>query len=275
MRGCRWHKTGLLFMALIAMIGCNRVPSGVIKPKKMAELMADVRMADAVVTLRQSEYSTEASKIALKNAVFERHGVTAADFDSSLVWYGHNIKQYQEVTEESIEILEKRLKEADRLAAGEMAMSISGDSVDIWTLPRVLTFSTNSPSEYLGFAFETDQNWEKGDVYTLRSRALTPMKEARWNLVAVYDDGGIETITNTISLDNPERQELTLITDSTKTAVSLSGWINVVPEPGHLAVLDSLSLMRRRTSPALASKRKYIQKFISAPKNAPTDSVSE
>lgn len=270
------NRAAFIAMALVmaAFAACNRVPGYVIQPDDMAQLMADVRMADAVVSIQRTDYSTEASKLALKNAVFERHGVTAEQFDTSLMWYGRNIGIYQDVTKKSIEILEQRLKDASILAAGEAAMSVSGDSVDIWDGPRVFPITNRSPSQYVTFVFNSDPNWEPGDVYTLRSRMLTPAQYAQWNLMAVYDDGAIETITSNISLDNPARQELTLITDSTRTATRISGWINIEPMAGRPAIVDSISLMRRRTSPDLARTRKYAQKLI-VPKNeeSKTDSV--
>ena len=261
-----------LLMAFVA-IACNRVPDYVIKPADMALLMADMRTADAVTSVQRSDYTDDARKLALKNAVLERHNVSEEKFDTSLIWYGHNIGLYQEVTQQSIEILEKRLKEASALSAGEAAMSVSGDSVDIWSAPSVFTVTQRSPSNYLTFYFDTDPNWEKGDIYTLRSRMITPVQYAQWNLTAVYDDGAIETITSNISLDNPARQEITLVTDSTRNALHISGWINVDPIAGRPAIVDSLSLMRRRTSPELASTRKYNQKKIIPKDNDTNDTV--
>lgn len=252
---------------LLTGVACNRVPGYVIKPDDMAELMADIRMADAIVNVRRDDYTTDAKKMALRNAVFERHGVTSEQFDTSLMWYGKNIDRYQEVTQQTIEILEKRLKDASVLAAGEAAMSVSGDSVDIWEYPRAFVINQRSPSQYITFDFDTDQNWEKGDVYTLRARLLTPLQYAQWNITAVYDDGAVETITSNIALDNPARQEMTLVTDSTRTATHISGWINLEPSAGRPAIADSIGLMRRRTSPALAASRKYIQKLIAPKKN--------
>lgn len=240
---------------------CNGVPRYVIQPDEMAELMADIRVADAVVAVNRNEFNEEYKQLALRNAVFERHGVTSEQFDTSLIWYGHNMSVYQDVTKKSISILEGRLKQVNALAAGEAAMSVSGDSVDIWDASRFYIFSDRGPSQYVVFEYDTDPNWEQGDVYTLRSRLITPAKYAQWNITAEYDDGAIETITSNVSLDNPARQELTLVTDSTRTATRISGWLNVEPVAARPAIVDSVSLMRRRSSPALARQRKYAQKL--------------
>ncbi|MDE6334270.1 MAG: DUF4296 domain-containing protein [Muribaculaceae bacterium] len=245
---------------------CNGVPDYVIQPDEMALLMADVRMADAVVTIQAREYNNDTIKLALRRAVLERHGVTEACFDTSLVWYGYNIGKYQEVTQMSIDILEQRLKDAAARAAGEAALSVAGDSVDIWTGPTVFYINRRSPSRYIAFVFDTDRNWESGDIYTLRSRVVSPVNAVRWNMTALYDDGAIETATSSMSVSEPGRQELMLVTDSTRTAVRISGWIEVTPEGHRPAVIDSLGLTRRRANAIPAHGRRNMQRLI-VPKN--------
>lgn len=251
----------------LAIAACNRVPSHVIQPEEMARLMADVRMADAVVTNNGREYNSDAKRLALREAVFKRNGVTEAEFDTSLVWYGHNIGRYQEVTNRSIEILEDRLKEASIKAAGELALSISGDSVDLWSGSTTYTINRRSPSKFLKFSYEADQNWEAGDIYTLRTRFVLPPKNASWNITAIYDDGAIETLTLTPVTYETKRQEMTLYTDSTRSAKYISGWLMIEPEDDRPAVLDSVSLTRRRIVPGAHTQRSYSQKLI-APQQA-------
>lgn len=250
---------------IILAAACSRVPGYVIQPHEMADLMADIRMANAVISYQSKLYPTQAEKVELRNAVLEKHGVTPEQFDTSLMWYGKNIGVYQDVTKETIEILEKRMKDVSAIAAGESAMSVAGDSVDIWEAPHYFVISDRSPSQYIAFDFDADPNWEDGDIYTLRTRFVAPARYAQWNLTAYYDDGAVETITSNITLDSPTRQELLLVTDSTRHATRLTGWFNFEPLPGRPVIADSISLTRRRSSPELARNKKFIQKLI-APK---------
>ena len=71
----------------------------------MASLVADIHEADAIVTIERESYRTDSQKTALRDAVFARHGITEEQFDTSLVWYGHNLDIYSEVYEEAIDIL--------------------------------------------------------------------------------------------------------------------------------------------------------------------------
>lgn len=267
-RTMRSLPAGALAACAVLMGGaCKRVPEYVIQPEEMAVLMADVRMADAVLTAQSRAYADPAKKLALKQAVLERNGVTQEQFDTSLMWYGHNIGKYQEVTDRSIEILEERLKEANVRAAGEAAMTVAGDSVDIWNGPAVFSLSRRSPSEYISFSYDSDQNWEQGDIYTLRSRFVVPPAEASWNMTAEYDDGAIDIIQGSMSVTEPRKQEIILVTDSTRRAVRIGGWMHVSPEGNRPVIMDSVSLVRRRTDPVSAQLRRNSQRQILPPKS--------
>lgn len=260
----------LLLAVLVA--ACSSTPSGVIAPEAMARLMADIRMADAVVSVNAREYRTDSSRQVLRQAVFERNGVTAAEFDTSLVWYGHNLKQYQEVTDRTIEILEERLAAAG--SAGGVAVSVAGDSVDVWTAPVAYSVSGRSPSQYITFSLDSDPNWERGDVYIWRFKQVVPGNDGAWAITTEYDDGAIEVQNGQIISSN-SRPEITFYTDSTRTARNINGWIHLTPA-GHKPVeIDSVSLVRRRMSPG-SHMRNYRQVLYTFTENgkARTDTTA-
>lgn len=265
----------ILLIAAVALMACSRVPDGVIPPGEMAELMADVRMADAVVTVHGADYRPDAAKLALKEAVFRKHGVTSEQFDTSLVWYGHHMDRYQDVNDRTIEILEKRMRRASVLAAGEAALSVSGDSVDMWTGRQAFAVTSKSPSQYLTFGFDADVNSEPGDIYTLRTRIVVPPENASWNITAVYNDSAVETISGTLSNVDPHRQEITLYTDSTRALNRVSGWLRIVPSGHRPSIVDSVSLTRRRVAPAAPGSKSYNQRLYEpSVRPAPADTVS-
>lgn len=242
---CKSRKLSIIPIAVMALCGCNRVPDGVIQPEPMAQLMADMRVADAVVSVNSSDYRGPATREALRMAVFNRHGVTEAQFDSSLVWYGRNIGKYQEVNDRTIDILEGRLARAGS-AASAAAMSIAGDSVDIWDSSRLFTVTRRSPSQFITFHLSPDRNWEAGDVYTWRARFAIPPASASWSITAEYDDGAVEIVNSTMLASAPGSHDLTLFTDSTRSARAISGWLRIEPDRMRPAIIDSISLIRRR-----------------------------
>lgn len=240
----RKFALGAFVVAVVAFTACNRVPDEVIQPEAMAQLMADMRVADAVVSVNSREYPTRASKDALREAVLERHNVTTEQFDSSLVWYGHHIEKYQEVTDRSIEILQLRQAEVGAMASA--AMSVAGDSVEVWDAARYFNMSSRTPSRFLTFHYKSDRNWQPGDIYTWRVKFIVPPSSAQWAITTTYDDGSTEVASASLYVAAPGRQEISFFTDSTRVARTISGWLRVESDGIKPIIVDSVSLTRRR-----------------------------
>ncbi|MGN0222941.1 MAG: DUF4296 domain-containing protein [Muribaculaceae bacterium] len=259
----------VIALAIVA-AACNRVPDSVIQPDDMAELMADVRVADAVISVNQAQYAAPGTREALRDAVFARHGVTKEQFDSSLVWYGHNMNLYQDVADHTIEILEARLAKVNGVVA-EAALSVAGDSVDVWQRPTALIVNSFSPSQYITFNLTADRNWERGDFFTWNARLAVPPTNAQWSMTTEYSDGTIETVIASLDVTELNRQSITFFTDTTRTAVALSGWLYLGVEGRRPCVVDSISLTRSRITMPNQPYRRMQRRVV--PRLDPNDST--
>ena len=257
----RYRQNRILIAALLAaaaFTACRKVPGSVIQPEQMAQLMADVHTAEGVIDMNHRLYRTDSSRQALRQSVFMRHGVTPEQVDSSLAWYGRNITFYMDVYDRTIEILEHRLVESgNRVAAA--ALSIAGDSVDVWSGARLLRINDRIPSRNFAFSYEADQNWEPGDIYTWRAKFFNSGELNRWGIVAEYTNGTIEYQISNVNGDG--WHELMFITDSTLTAKRIYGFLAASNRPGFESVLDSVEMVRKRVNP-VDYPRHYTQKRI-------------
>jgi hypothetical protein len=240
--------------ALAVVVGaCNRVPDYVIQPEEMAQLMADMHIGGAVVDYNRASYATDSAKQVLKQSILAKHGVSQEQVDTSFDWYGHNIGRYMDVYDRTIEILDTRLAETGNKIAAEAAMSIAGDSVDVWSSSRLITVSRRLPSTYVVFSLNKDQNWEAGDSYTWRIKFANNTQPANWGIVTEYTDGSSEFTNTSISGDG--WREITLITDSLLSAKRVYGYLDVNPEGERKVWLDSIALVRNRLNPARYTQR--------------------
>lgn len=234
-----------ILLALLT-AACSGVPSDVIQPEEMAQLMADVHTGEAVVDMNRWDYESDSMKLVFKESVYAKHGVTSEQVDSSMAWYGRNITRYMDVYDRTIEILEQRLTETGNREAAA-AMSIAGDSVDVWPYPRYLSFTPLSPSGYITFRFNADENWEKGDVYTWRAKFIINGNDGEWGMAATYSDGAVETIYSGYGQEG--WREITLRSDSTRTMTSLRGYMRADLGQTRMALVDSIEIIRKRLSP--------------------------
>lgn len=248
----------ILLPALLA-VACSKTPKGIIPPEEMAQLLADIHTGEAVIELNRAEYRTDSLKQVFKQSVYARHGVDAATVDSSFVWYGRNINSYLEVYDRTIEILEHRLIESGNRVAAEAALSIAGDSVDVWPHTRFVTINSRMPSMAGTFNFARDENWQRGDMYVWRVKAVNNPGKSRWSIVAEYADGSVDYLSQEFSGDG--WKEITMLTDSTLDATRVYGYLLGDVARGTSLRLDSIGMLRKRLDPNIYSRRYPIRRL--------------
>lgn len=242
-------------------VACTRTPSHVIDPDDMAEVLADMYIAESVVDLNRHQYVTDSSRRLLKQSVLAMHGYDSEDFDTSMVWYGHNYSEYVDVYDRTIKILEKKSAQAGT-ALMEANASFYGDSVDIWSGAPFLKINRRIPSGFVRFKIEGDENSEPGDIYSWRVKLVDDQaRSVRWFMLANYSDSTTEYLNSSTS--SMGWNEMTFVTDSTRTLEDMSGYFEIVPDREldlnkvNDIWLDSISLVRKRVNPEIYSTNRY------------------
>ncbi len=240
----------------LAAAGCDSVPSYVIQPEEMSQLLADLYTAEAIADVNRQQYATDSMKKALKQSIYLRHGVTAEEVDTSFVWYGHNIERYIAVHDRVMEILQKDLSTATGKLA---AIGVEGDSVDTWQWSRHYAITPTSPSKIISFDLPKDENWERGDQYTWNIKVVSQKGAASWGLTARYPDGSCESVSGQIT--GLGWTKLHFLSDSTRMPERITGYIFTAPGQREKIFIDSVSLIRDRVSPEAYYKRYRQYKF--------------
>ncbi len=167
----RSSVTWLLIWAIIALVASCKpsASSDIIPPDDMEDLLYDYHLADAMA--RQAKGNYDQNLIAYHAAVLKKHGVTTADFDSSMVYYMRHATQLHDIYEN---IAERMGKDAQALGSsvsvnggnGEYNTA-SGDTIDLWKGPRSLVLIPNMPYNLYSFHYKPDAKAQKGDDYVL------------------------------------------------------------------------------------------------------------
>lgn len=77
---------------------CSRRPSYVMPEKKMMEVLFDIRLTQSIY-MNDPQFKLDEKKDALVAGVLEKHKITQAELDSSLLWYSDNIQAYAEIND--------------------------------------------------------------------------------------------------------------------------------------------------------------------------------
>lgn len=247
----------LLAALLPVLFGCRSTPDEVLTPDEMADLLVDFHRGEALADLQYSRFREDSSRVALRQSIYERHGVTQADFDTSIAWYGRHVDKYVELYDIVIERLERQVEEAGNLASG--TASFSGDSVNVWAESPYYVFTRRSPAAYIDFHVDRDSNWKNGDSYTWQFKVMNRLSDMQFGLNVDYDDGSTDYLTADVEQDGWNR--LTVVLDSLRKPVSVYGFLVTDVRPDEEIYVDSLSLVRKRYDSSLYHRRYSQQKF--------------
>lgn len=81
------HKWLIVLVLLLTVGGCTHRPAEVLSKRKMQALLVDLHRTDGLISVIGYNYGHDYAVAAYYEYVLEKHGVTQAQFDSSLVWY--------------------------------------------------------------------------------------------------------------------------------------------------------------------------------------------
>lgn len=74
---------------------------------KMIEVLHDIQLAESIIRSNSEDFKLKEQKEALIEGVLEKHNITRAQLDSSLVWYSDNVDAYTRVNDSVIASLKR------------------------------------------------------------------------------------------------------------------------------------------------------------------------
>lgn len=158
----KMRKCWLVIWSLM-LVGCSLRPSGVLSSSKMADVLADVHYAEAVVRQSNISYGHEYEQNICFQSVLDRHHITQAQFDSSLVWYTDNPLIFNRVYPRVIAKLEKQRQHYEA-----MLMALSGEqrTIQLEVLPMYeeMLERTFQPAQGFHFTPVEVPNSQKDDI---------------------------------------------------------------------------------------------------------------
>ena len=264
-------KLSLSIVVVIAAFlwGCGSQPEGVIAQGDMVDLMADMHKAEAVIDMNSAQFNNDSLKKTMRQSVLMKHGVTQAQFDTTMVWYGHHAKKYGEMYDEVIDKLDEEGRELSNIKGPIMREGMTqvkrypsaGDSADVWSKRRVWIVSNEGTSDNtIFFDFKTQSDNQNGDRYHL-SFKFTNSNNNRLEVFvgADYYDGTLSYIYRESGTEGVNRYVLQ--GDSTKKVRRVFGYIKADPDDGDVCFIDSLQMLRTRFNSSLYGSFKQ-QKWV-------------
>lgn len=240
------HRYGFVLLLGTLCMACSKVPDGILSEKKMQAVQTDMQLAEAMIGMNSKDFPDDAHKEALYRSVFRKYGITEAEYDSSLIWYGRNLDIYMKVYERVLADLNKRQKALGDVQASAAPVTRQ-DSVDIW--PRRTSLQLEPRALFNGVTFDIrpETNYSSGSSFVLGMTVwgihqdMTHKPE-----IHISADQGDTIVTVRDRLLRDGYHETVLKTVSTKQIKRVYGYIFMdnADSSYYKIYLDSLNLMK-------------------------------
>ena len=271
----------LLPLLILVLLSCDRAPHGVMSKNKMADLIVDLQIAEAYIENHSQDFQDDSSKLVIKQSIFKKHGITQQDYDTSLVWYAHNMEDYIKVYDKALGQLQARHDKlskakvddhsspADMMGAAPqpgngpnkpvaarhndkklvthtIGTDAKGDSVDLWQGTRHYMLTQGAKRGFITFDIPPDANKRPGDRYQLAYKLYRGGNEFKVSLNVDYTDGSTSQITRGTNSDGWVTVDVQ--SDTARQVRRVYGYVGYDIKRGHTAYVDSLMLMRTHLS---------------------------
>ena len=240
------HWIFIIGLAILTSCG-KHIPSDVLKPEQMENVLYDYHLAMGMFGNKHTIENHQ--KNAFMNYIYNKHKITSAEFDSSMVWYTREAIELRSIYER----LEKRFKRdhnhmesllANRNEENTITTSY-GDTVDIWRKRDIIWMSKGPLNNKVAFDFKADTNFHAKDAFSLNMdiHFLKP-GELTLGMNVIYSNDSV--IGKTLQVNKSGKQTIFVHTDSAYQIKELNGFIYVnndtIKDPRIL--INNISLMR-------------------------------
>ena len=246
------RKYGFWALLAVVMVACKvERPGYVLSDGVMEKVLYDYHIAKAMG--ENLDYNEQYKRTLYLNAVFKKHNITQAQFDTTMAWYA----RHPEVVNEVYDIVRERLMASREnynhlvsLRDGKPTRSKAGDSIDVWIWDRIHMLSGMPLDNKLMFTLPSDDNYQASDTikWTVGFKFLSEqlVDTTKRPIMAMQVAYAKDTIVSALCrIDSSQVAQLVLQADTLGDIKELRGFIYYpTNQPKQTLLIDSVSLMR-------------------------------
>ncbi len=220
----------------------------------MESVLYDYHLAQSMAETSNGGLSVEERRYELQQAVFRKHGITEADFDSSMVYYCSDLEKLSIIYGRLAQRMER---EAEALGTAILpsdiyaGLSADGDTANVWVGRQVYAVKNGFFENLQTWQQECDSTWLPGDDILWRFLPTAFIKQSGGNsifatLVVTYTNDSV--LSRTMTCTDKSFSEIRIENDQAWTPRLISGFfylpIDNDPQRMRTFILNKLSLIR-------------------------------
>lgn len=187
----------LLAVVAVCIIGCKpQKPKGILSARKMEAVLFDYHLAQSMSDIGAlDEGASDEQRYELQEAVFRKHGIDRALFDSSMHYYCSDLTKLNAIYRR----LSKRMERQAMIYGSAVqsndvysSLGTEGDTANVWGGRPIMVVSSRAQENLLTWQQACDTTWKPGDDVMWRFRHKLLIKDSAPQVLADF----IVTYTN-------------------------------------------------------------------------------
>lgn len=255
----QWYSVLLLAFCLTA---CQvKRPETVLTDAKMEDVLYDFHIAKAMG--EEVPYSESYKRVLYIESVYKKHGITQADFDTSMVWFARHPDALTKIYEKVNTRLKAERDGINHLIAlrdHKPKESAPGDSIDVWIWQHIYHLTGMPLDNKLTFTLPSDTNFKDRDTlrWTVRFRfpegAPDSLTAPRMAMQILYAK---DTVSGMLKVGKSGTETISLTADTAGAIKEIRGFIYYPMQSSARTLLaDRISLMRYHAKDSLFTAKK-------------------
>ena len=275
----RGFSVSILVLMTLCVVGCKpSVPDGIIREKKMEEILYDYHMAMGLAEAEEGDVSE--NRYIRVRQVFDKHHITEAEFDSSMVYW---CKRAEVLTKMMRRVSERIDKKAEILGVNSeqqvhdayASLGEDGDTANVWKGSTFRVVLATTRQNVFRFIIPADSTYQRGDtflwVFTPQMIYSGSRNDVYIQFSVQYENDSVAAVTRTIYDNRPVTMEIgNRLIQKNQRIKQVSGCVYMKPlDKGGFAMttLSHIALVRYHQKKVEREQRDTIVA-------APVDSVS-
>lgn len=241
-----------LAMALV-FSSCDERPKDVMSEGKMEDVLYDYHLMQGMIDQLPSE-DKENKALDYINAVYQKHNISHADLERSLVYYNRHQKQLNTIYTKVRDRLTEENEQLQLLNGSSDMMAVfaaGGDTTNLWNSSPVVVLRNKSLLNKESFTVKADTSFHKNDKYILVTEPYIIGEDkddyrvhVDFGLSVMYASGKHIGITRSVRSGGSQQISLDAIDDDAIKSVSGFFYFNGKKGSRTFCVLDNIQLIR-------------------------------
>lgn len=253
----QWYGSVAVLVCCLASCQVKR-PKEVLTDAKMESVLYDYHIAKAMGD--EVPHNESYKRVLYIESVFKKHGITQADFDTSMVWFSRNPDALTKIYERVNVRLKAERDGINHLIAlrdNKPKESQPGDSIDVWIWQRIYQLTGMPLDNKITFTLPSDTNFHDRDTlrwsarFRFQGEAPDSVHAPLMAMQIQYENDSI--ISSVLKVEKAGSDTICLAADTLGKIKEIRGFIyypmRETPQP---LLIDHVSLMRYHATDTLS-----------------------